>query len=64
MHKHGKENVQNRCNSFLNNISVASLLFLDTPVGVGFSYSNATYEIYGDDLTGMLNTSKNLISLY
>ncbi|KAF5185348.1 Serine carboxypeptidase-like [Thalictrum thalictroides] len=30
----------------------ANLLFIDAPAGVGFSYSNASHETFGDNVTG------------
>ncbi|KAF6164821.1 hypothetical protein GIB67_017147 [Kingdonia uniflora] len=31
----------------------SNLLFLDAPAGVGFSYSNKTLDVYGDNITGI-----------
>lgn len=38
-------------------ITVANILFLDSPAGVGFSYTNDTSDLYtaGDQRTGNVN---------
>ena len=37
-------------------VAVANMLFLDSPAGVGYSYSNTTSDLYnaGDNKTGEL----------
>jgi carboxypeptidase C (cathepsin A) len=37
-------------------VAVANMLFLDSPAGVGYSYSNSTSDLYtaGDNKTGEL----------
>jgi carboxypeptidase C (cathepsin A) len=37
-------------------VAVANMLFLDSPAGVGYSYSNTTADLYtpGDNKTGEL----------
>lgn len=41
--------------NFLNHFAVANVLFVDSPVGVGFSYSNTSSDLLtnGDKRTGM-----------
>jgi len=41
-------------------ITEANLLFLDSPAGVGFSYSNITSDkqAHGDNATGMYSSTK------
>ena len=38
-------------------LAVANMLFLDSPAGVGFSYTNTTSDLYtsGDNRTGRLS---------
>ena len=38
--------------SLPSNDTAANLLFLDSPAGVGFSYSNTSLDVQGDSMTG------------
>lgn len=43
---------------------MANILFLDSPAGVGFSYTNTTSDLYdsGDKRTGELQNNKLVIN--